>query len=108
MDIREFFTDKEIRSMKDRIVREACLLNFTVSEETTDEDGYKSKRHTLAPEIKQVIKEETNKLMQEYTRELIREIVKDKTTIAVEKFTQNLCDQLDKITAKTNWYWSVK
>jgi hypothetical protein len=108
MEIREFFTEKEIRSMKERIIKECCFNHFISKQEYIEEDGSKVEYKSLAPEIKSIIKQEVDNQLREYVKEIINEIVKDKVKLAVQKFTKNLCDQLDKITAKTNWYWSIK
>jgi len=108
MELRDFFTEVEIRSMKERIVRDACRSNFMNKLETTDEDGVKQVYWGLNTELKSTIRDETVKLIKDHVKEVINDTVKDKVSIAVERFTKNLCEQLDKITEKTNWYWSVK
>jgi len=108
MEIREFFTIEEINSMKKRIIKECSLTNFLVKTEYTNEDGDKETYKSLTPDIKSVIKNETDRQIKEYVKQVINETVRDKIQIAVEKFSKNLCDQLEKITTKTNWYWSIK
>ena len=108
MELRDFFTQEEIRSMKERIVREACTTNFMVKREYTDEDGVKESYKGLTEDIKSVIRDETVKLIKEHVKAVINETVKDKVSLAVEKFTENLCKQLGSITEKTNWYWNIK
>ena len=108
MELRDFFTDVEIRAMKERIVRETCLSHFMQSEEVTNEDGYKTKYYSIAPEIRRVIEEETVKQIREYVREVVNTVAKERVAAAVDKFSERLCDQLGKIADKTNWYWSVK
>lgn len=107
MEIRDFFTDKEIEKMKERIIEQAGLYAFIVQEERDDEDGpYKA--HVLEYKIREAVQEETVKLVKDYVKKIIEATVKERVTDAVNKFTQNLVDQLTKITEKTSWHWSIK
>lgn len=108
MEIRDFFTETEIRAMKERIVRETCLANFLVKADVTYEDGETATINRLTPDIERVIREETVKQVKEYVREIVTTVAKERVAAAVDKFSANLCSQLEKIADKTNWYWSVK
>ena len=107
MEIRDFFTDKEISEMKEKIVERTGVYHFLVEKEGRDEDGpYKIRE--LQVDIEAAVRDETVKLVKEYVHQIIEAAVKSRVTDAVNKFTQRLVDQLDKITEKTNWYWSIK
>jgi len=108
MEIREFFSDKEIDTMKERIIRETCLSRFLVKTSYTDSDGSKETYNAIEPELRKVIEIETVKQIKQYVKDVIDAVVKERASAAVDRFSKNLCDQLDKITEKTNWYWSIK
>ena len=112
MDLREFFTDSEIRAMKERIVRE-CSLSYFLTETKVDyEDGessiYKSLEPKIRVEIKNQIEDEVKAYVNITLKDILHNTVTEKVTKATERFTNTLCDQLDKITEKTNWYWSIR
>lgn len=108
MEIRDFFTEKEIAEMKEKIIERAGIYHFIVEKEVeTSEDGpYKYRE--LQREIQTAVRDETVKLVKEYVHQIIEAAVKSRVTDAVNQFTQRLVDQLAKITEKTNWYWSIK
>ena len=112
MELREFFTNEEIEAMKDRIVKETSLSYFVTEKEVTEKDGsvcrYREVVPTIEKKIQQIIDKEVEGFLRSTIKDLIHSIVKDKVSAATEKFTQRLCDQLDKITNKTNWYWSIR
>lgn len=106
MDLRDFFTKQEIEEMKKKIIEQTVSYAFLT---TTDipENGEIYKHHTLTKHIQAAVKQQTIDMVKNYTKEFVHTIAKEKISAATEKFTANLCDQLDKITAKTNWYWSI-
>ena len=108
MELRDFFTDDEIRTMKERIIKEATLANYLVDTTHTYPDGTIDKQKKLTYEISEVIREETVKQVREYVREVVNTVAKERVAAAVDKFSDGLCKQLEKITEKTNWYWSIK
>jgi hypothetical protein len=112
MELRDFFTESEIRAMKERIVRETSLNYFLTEKSVCYEDGETGTYKSLQPEIKREIFSAIDKDVKEFVastlKDILHKIVKEKVETATEKFTNRLCDQLDKITEKTNWYWSIK
>ena len=108
MELRDFFTEAEIRSMKERIIRETSLSQFLVKTEYKNEDGDIEKYNSLDPMIRSVIEKETVKQVRDYVREIVNTVAKERVAAAVDKFSQALCNQLDEIAKKTNWYWSIK
>ncbi len=108
MDLRDFFSDKEIEVMKERIIRETCLARFIVKTEYVDGDGSKSTYNSIEPSIKTVIEQETIRQVKEYVREVVNTVAKERVAAAVDQFSKRLCEQLEKIADKTNWYWSIK
>ena len=112
MELREFFTNEEIEAMKDRIVKETSLSYFVSEKELIREDGctirYKEVVPAIEKKIQQIVDKEIEDFLKTTLKNLIHGIVKDKISAATEKFTQTLCDQLDEITDKTNWYWSIR
>ena len=107
MELRDFFTDEEIRSMKERIIRETCLARFLTQETRTYEDGTICKYSSIHPKIEEIIRDETVKQVKEYVKEIVDKVAKERVASAVDKFSDRLCDQLKKIADKTNWYWSI-
>lgn len=108
MEVRDFFTQEEIRAMKDRIVRETCLSNFLATQKIVDQDGTEQTYHKIGPDLEAVIRDETVKQVKEYVREVVNTVAKEHVAASVDKFAAGLCAQLDKIAEKTNWYWSIK
>lgn len=108
MELRDFFTDKEISAMKQKIIKEVALSMFLIEESGTYDDGETYTRRSIAPKIEEAIRDATVVEVKSYVKEVVNAVVKERVSVAVEKFTKNLCDQLDKITEKTNWYWSIK
>lgn len=112
MDLRDFFSEAEIRAMKARIVRETSLNYFLAERKYVDEDGVEETYKALAPdiqrEIKSIIDNEVKAFIQTEVKRILHEIVTEKVAKAADRFTQRLCDQMDKITDKTNWYWSIR
>lgn len=107
MELRDFFTKQEIEEMKKKIIEQTALYAFLTTQDVP-EDGKIYKYHVLAEHIQRAVKQQTVDIVKDYTKEIIHTVAKEKVSAAVEKFTANLCDQLDKITAKTSWYWSIK
>lgn len=108
MELREFFSKEEIATMKERIIRETCLSHFLVDTEYADSDGSKERYKSLAPDIKRVIENETSLQVKQYVREVVNTVAKERVAAAVDNFSKRLCEQLEKIADKTNWYWSIK
>jgi hypothetical protein len=108
MELRDFFTDTEIRVMKERIIKETCLATFITSTEHTYEDGEKVKYNRITPMIEEIIREETVKQVKAYVQEIVNTVAKERVAAAVDNFSKRLCEQLEKIADKTNWYWSIK
>jgi hypothetical protein len=108
MELREFFTDKEIEAMKERIIRETSLARFLVKTEYQDQDGSKSTYNSLEPRIMEAIRDETVQQVKAYVREVVNTVAKERVAASVDNFSKQLCEQLDKIADKTNWYWSIK
>jgi hypothetical protein len=108
MELRDFFSEEEIRVMKERIIRETSLSHFLVDTEYVDSDGSKSKFKSLDPKIKQVIEQETVAQVKAYVREVVNTVAKERVAASIDNFSKRLCDQLEKIADKTNWYWSIK
>ena len=108
MEIRDFFTEKEVAEMKERIIEQAGLYHFLVKEDKHDRDEGPYQVTVLDYVIKEAVREQTVLLVKEYVHQIIEATVKARVTDAVNAFTQRLVDQLSKITEKTNWYWSIK
>ncbi len=108
MELRDFFTPDEIEAMKERIIKETCLSNFLVDVTVLETDGEVYEYRKVAPKIEAVIREETAKQVKEYVKEVVNKVAKERVAEAVDGFSKRLCDQLDKIADKTNWYWSIK
>ena len=107
MELRDFFTEKEVEEMKVKIIEQTAVYAFLIENEVQERDG-PYKYYTLQSDIEAAVRDETVKLVKEYVHQIIEAAVKSRVTDAVNKFSQNLVDQLDKITQKTNWHWSIK
>jgi len=108
MELRDFFTDKEIKAMQEKIIKEASLTAFLEEDNGLYSDGDTYSRCNIAPKIEAAIRDVTTVEVRSHVKSVVEEVAKERVAAAVERFTQNLCDQLDKITEKTNWYWSIK
>lgn len=112
MELRDFFTEAEIHGMKERIVKETSLACFMVDNTVKYPDGeealYRSVEPTIKTEIHNHCKAEIESFVKQTIKEVIHNVIQEKVTKAAERFTENLCNQLDRITEKTNWYWSIK
>ncbi len=107
MELREFFTEKEIEEMKQKIILRVSSFAFLDEKGGMDEDGKYIYRQ-LSNSVNAAVKKQVDEIMVEFTREIINTVVKDRVATAAESFVTNLVDQLEKITNKTNWYWSIK
>ena len=111
MELRDFFTENEIRAMKERIVTETSLTYFLTENKVEYSDGetttYKALQPKIEAKIYSLIEKEIKAYVETTLHDILHKIVTEKVEAATEKFTHRLCDQLDKITEKTNWYWSL-
>ena len=108
MELRDFFTPKEIEAMKEKIIERAAFANFMVDHTIKEDGSITDTYRSLAPDIQSAIEQETVKQVKEYVREVVDTVAKERVAAAVDRFSAALCDQLDKIASKTNWYWSIK
>jgi len=83
MELRDFFTQAEIRAMKDRIVREACLANFLTTQKIINEDGTEETYRKIGPDLEAVIRDETVRQVKEYVREVVNTVAKERVTASV-------------------------
>ena len=112
MDARGLFTKEEISAIKERIVHSVSLHYFLTTKKVQDPEEGEIEFQTIQPrlqkEIERIVDEELKSFVKNYLKDIVHGIVKDRVQKSVERFTQKLCDQLEKITTKTNWYWSIR